>query len=85
MDEIGVPLYTSYIFLGLSLSIGLLVYILIRDARRRKAEREEAERQRVEALLREAAEQEKARLAEAGESGGASVRGDEDREENKSL
>ncbi len=65
MDEIGVPLYTSYIFLGLSLSIGLLVYILIRDAKRRKKEREEAERRRVEALLREAAEQERARIAEA--------------------
>jgi hypothetical protein len=59
MDEIGVPLYTSYVFLGLSLSIGLLVYILIRDAKRRKQEREEAEQRRVETLLREVAERER--------------------------
>jgi len=59
MDDIGISPWTSYIFLGLSLSIGLLVYILMRDASRRKQDREERERRQAEELLKEFSEQQR--------------------------
>lgn len=43
--------YTSYIFLGLSLAIGIAVYLIIRDAGKKRAER------RKKSLLRELEEQ----------------------------
>lgn len=55
--EQELPVFTSYIFLGLSLSIGLLVYLLMRDSKRRQREREAGEKRRAEALLREALSQ----------------------------
>lgn len=68
MYELGIPKYTSYIFLGLSLSIGLLVYILVRDANRRKKAREEEERRHAERLLKELAAHQKEASADKEES-----------------
>ena len=78
-DSIGISPLTSYVFLGLSLSIGYLVWILMRDANRRKKEREEREAQRVAELLKAAVEREK--KAMANQAGAAMKEGERSREE----
>jgi hypothetical protein len=67
MDQ-ELPIFTSYIFLGLSLSIGLLVYLLMRDSKRRRQEREAGEKRRAEALMREALSQAPEARSNAGSS-----------------
>ena len=53
MGELGIPWYASYVFLGLSLSIGWLIYMVIRDSAKRKKEKEEQERRLAESLAEE--------------------------------
>lgn len=57
MNELGVSPYSSYIFLGLTLSIGWLVWMIFRDSARKKQEREALEKNTLERSLLEIAEQ----------------------------
>ncbi len=71
MGELGIPWYASYVFLGLSLSIGWLVYIMIRDSARRKKEKEEQERRLAESLAEELeAMEDKVRQSDHGDDSG---------------